>query len=110
MKAIICVFLFMTLLIFFPCDENDNVTINSSEKRIGYWIKPVYSDTVYTYERASALRDDDYDIAFNSDQSLVERKNAGWCGTPPIAYSDFEGNWTKNDSIRISVTQKSSFI
>lgn len=30
---------------------------------------------------------------------FIERKNAGWCGTPPIAYADFNGSWAKNDSL-----------
>ena len=30
-------------------------------------------------------------------------KNAGWCGTPPISYADFEGTWKKSDST-ISIT------
>lgn len=27
-------------------------------------------------------------------------KNAGWCGTPPISYSDYPGTWTiLNDTL-----------
>jgi hypothetical protein len=42
---------------------------------------------------------------FNSDGTLIERKNSGWCGTPPISYADYSGNWTiLNDTlIQISV-------
>jgi len=25
--------------------------------------------------------------------------DTGWCGTPPIAYSDFDGTWNKKDSV-----------
>ncbi len=27
------------------------------------------------------------------------KENSGWCGTPPISCSDFEGTWTKADSL-----------
>ena len=33
----------------------------------------------------------------------MERRNAGWCGTPPVVYADFDGNWTIKDSL-ISIT------
>lgn len=40
---------------------------------------------------------------FNSDGSLTERKNSGWCGTPPISYSDYQGTWTKINDTLISI-------
>lgn len=30
---------------------------------------------------------------FHDDGCLIVRKNAGWCGTPPITYANYEGNW-----------------
>jgi len=48
---------------------------------------------------------DEYGFTIFENGSFVEHKNAGWCGTPPITYADFEGNWTQqSDSIlRINV-------
>lgn len=34
-----------------------------------------------------------------NQRKFIERKNSGWCGTPPVSYSDFEGNWSINDSL-----------
>ena len=43
-------------------------------------------------------------IKFLNDGTLIERKNSGWCGTPPIAYADFSGNWrVQNGNIIIDV-------
>lgn len=59
---------------------------------------PEYNDTVFTVDRSYSLIDNAYGFAFKSDGVFVERKNAGWCGTPPITYADFEGTWTVVDS------------
>ena len=43
---------------------------------------------------------DKYGFTIYENGRFIEHKNAGWCGTPPIAYADFEGNWTQqSDSI-----------
>ena len=34
---------------------------------------------------------------------FTERKNSGWCGTPPVVYSDYDGIWSEHDSL-ISVS------
>jgi hypothetical protein len=30
----------------------------------------------------------------------VER-SSGWCGTPPLSFMDFQGTWTRTDSVLI---------
>ena len=30
---------------------------------------------------------------------MIERKNIGWCGTPPITYGNYDGNWQEQESI-----------
>ncbi len=69
------------------------------EGLIGNWISPEYNDSLVTFTRSNSLIDQDYGLAFKTGSKLVERKNAGWCGTPPITYADFEGTWAVSDSI-----------
>ncbi len=64
----------------------------------GFWINPQYSDSLVIYERADAFNDGP-GIYFLSNGSLVEHKNAGFCGTPPITYADYNGSYTVNDSV-----------
>lgn len=85
--------------VFAGCDKNDTTIPMSSDPVVGYWINRQYNDSTISFERSDALRDADYGLAFKSGGKLVERKNTGWCGTPPIVYDDYEGSWTKNDSI-----------
>lgn len=69
---------------------------------IGYWINPVYTDSVTTFERANRFKDDAYGVAFLTENISLER-SSGWCGTPPLIFADFQGKWKKNDSI-ITIT------
>jgi hypothetical protein len=103
MKTLNKMILFLSIIILIACEKSNEPIVNDSDKLIGYWINPVAIDTVWKYERANTLKDNDYGFAFKSGQLFVERKNAGWCGTPPISYTDFDGTWTKNDSV-INIT------
>ena len=70
----------------------------------GIWVFEDIIDEIYHYQRTEELGEG-YGFIIYEDGRFVERKNAGWCGTPPISYADFEGNWTKqSDSVlRINV-------
>jgi len=65
----------------------------------GNWINPQYTDTLIAYTRAEKLIENELGISFKSDYTLIERKINGWCGTPPITTADYEGTWSRNDSI-----------
>lgn len=92
-------------MVFLSSCENDNeLKSDNAELLVGTWISPVYIDTLVQYTRAEALKENDFGISFNSENSLVERQNAGWCGTPPISYVNYNGTWSKTgDIIDISV-------
>jgi hypothetical protein len=80
------------------CKKSDDPVSNSNEIK-GCWTNPVATDSIWTYNRASALDEDDYGFSFLDNQLFIERKNAGWCGTPPITYANFEGSWNQTDSM-----------
>lgn len=108
MKKIICPLLIFSLigLMTISCEKNDadnNITKTNPIIQ-GSWINPIYNDSTIILEKSNDLKSNDYGIAFKDDGLLVERKNSGWCGTPPISYSDFNGTWAIKDSvIQISV-------
>jgi hypothetical protein len=103
MKNLNKLVLFIAMLVLIACEKNDESINNDSVKLIGNWINPVAIDTVWKYQKASSLRNNDYGFSIKSNQLFVERKNAGWCETPPISYADFDGTWEMNDSI-INIT------
>ena len=46
-----------------------------------------------------SLKKNAYGFGFKTGHSFVERKNEGWCGTPPVTLKDFQGTWAKHDSL-----------
>jgi hypothetical protein len=93
----------LTILLVFlallACEENLDNHAPDNDHLIGSWFNPQHNDSIVTYQRSEGLVENEYGFSFNTDFSFVERKNAGWCGTPPISYADFDGTWSRNDSI-----------
>jgi len=101
MKTILKTVLFLLLVTTIGCSpENEIIPINKSNKLIGHWINPVYTDTELQLTRASALKSDGYGLSFLEKTQCVER-SSGWCGTPPLTFSDYTGTWTKTDSVLV---------
>lgn len=85
------------------CEKDKDPVTNQSDFLVGYWANPENIDTLVKYTRSTELEEDDYGFGFKAGGTFVERKNAGWCGTPPITYGDFEGTWIRNGSL-INIT------
>jgi hypothetical protein len=98
MKISVLRLIILSIFALFAC-ENKDENSTFSDELIGYWINPQVSDTNVTYEKSDALKESEYGFAFQSGGEFIERKNSGWCATPPISYTDFSGTWHKNDSI-----------
>ena len=94
----------LAVICFASCNNNDlDGTQNDfigQQNIFGCWGNPSFSDNaegricIY-YERTNALSDDG--IEFLKNGSLTERKIAGWCGTPPVIYSNYSGKWHVKD-------------
>ncbi len=59
----------------------------------GHWTLESYTENGATFKRTDALPSKEYGFSFLNNGIFLENKNAGWCGTPPITYGVFEGNW-----------------
>ena len=60
----------------------------------GTWVQESYTENVTVLRRARDLDDDRYGFVIRPDGGFIERKNLGWCGTPPVTYGSFDGTWT----------------
>ena len=86
------------------CEDKPENPAAGHDLLIGTWFNPQYNDSIVTYEKSNGLVENEYSFSFQEDFTFIERKNTGWCGTPPISYADFEGTWTRNDSfVKITV-------
>ncbi len=99
MRSLRKVTLLLFVVVLISCDKANEPKLNNSDELIGYWINPVAVDTAWKYERANQLKENESGFSFQSGQLFLERKNAGWCGTPPITYADFDGTWAQSDSL-----------
>jgi len=100
MKIMYYFILLLFSIVFLTSCENDiDLKSDEAELIIGHWISPVYIDTLVQYTRAEGLNENDYGISFNPGNSLVERQNAGWCGTPPISFANYNGTWSKTGNV-----------
>ena len=99
MKTIIkTTILFFLLVIISSCEKNDEPITEQNIDFFGVWINPEYSDNEIKFERSKKLLDDDYGISFLSENVFLER-HSGWCGTPPLVFSNYQGIWEKKDLI-----------
>jgi hypothetical protein len=103
--------LIMLFLLFTSCKDEPTAPINS-DRLIGAWVFLGYESDVPSdggqvtiLQRSGRLDSSNYGYIFYNEGKLLERKNAGWCGTPPISYANFSGTWEfQSDSlIKINV-------
>jgi hypothetical protein len=94
-RLIILLFAFSII----ACEKNTENVAPSNDHLIGSWFNPRYNDSIVSFERSEGLVENEYGFLFNEENIFIERKNSGWCGTPPISYADFDGTWTNKDSI-----------
>jgi len=99
MKAVLYLAILVTgIFSMNSCENSTNLKSEDFDLLVGFWVSPIYSDTLISYTRAHSLKDDDYGIAIKPGNILTERQNAGWCGTPPISFANYEGTWSKNEN------------
>jgi len=65
----------------------------------GSWTYSAYVDTIYVYAKSTNLVENKLGFTFNENGTFVERKINGWCATPPVVLSDYNGSWSIHDSI-----------
>ncbi|HBC78188.1 MAG TPA: hypothetical protein DEO60_13680 [Bacteroidales bacterium] len=96
---IICTLLFISI----GCSK-DNIQIDPGNLLIGTWNYSDYNENDNVFIRSNEFTEN-HCYKFNSDGTMTEKKNSGWCGTPPISYAEYPGTWNIiNDTlIQISV-------
>ncbi len=79
-------------LLLTSCSK-DEIPIDKDNLLLGVWNYSRAENEVFVYSRAQAFSQCP-GYTFRSDGSLTERNLAGFCATPPVSYSDYQGRWT----------------
>ncbi len=103
MKIIITA-LCMVLLLSCSEDMKEAEMLGENAGIIGTWIENGYDDDVTLLERGTELDQSKYGFIIKEDGSFTERKNAGWCATPPVSYDNFEGEWVALSDSLLEIT------
>jgi hypothetical protein len=86
-------------LILSSCSKKDEMKDYSDSQLIGTWSYSFTQNDLTVYTRTPDFIESD-GIKFKADGTLIQRKNSGDCGTPPISYANYKGTWSKiNDTI-----------
>jgi len=59
----------------------------------GIWVYQSESEGVITYKQSVNFNDDLPGIEFKDNGVFIQRANSGFCGTPPISYTNYSGHW-----------------
>ncbi len=101
MKTIRQSLLVLLIVTSIGCDTaDDSIQINDSDKLVGHWINPVYTDSELKLQRGKSLKNDAYGLSFLRESNCIER-SSGWCGTPPLIFADFQGSYKRKDALII---------
>ena len=96
------IIILLSLLSFLSCTK-DKITFGTEALLEGIWVSSGWEENTLILEKKSALQSDRPGYIFYEDGKLVERKNAGWCGTPPVTYDNFSGEWSCKSSSLIDI-------
>ena len=100
-KAIIT---FSLLVIIAGCSK-ESIQVDPDNLLIGIWNYSDFSGNATVYTRSNDFIDGPC-FKFNDDGTMTERKNSGWCGTPPISYADYPGTWTIINDTLIQISSE----
>ena len=99
MKATVFALCLACIVVASACKDQP-MQPSGSDRFIGTWVLNAYEDDLTVMERSLGLDSSKYGFTLFPDGRVLERKNAGWCGTPPIAYANFSGAWKAiNDTL-----------
>jgi hypothetical protein len=83
----------LLLTAVFSTDYPAGIHQIDKEALINTWVQDGYEDGKIVYTRNNEFVHDRPGVAFDANNKLSKRQNAGWCGTPPITYRNYPGSW-----------------
>lgn len=99
-------------IMMFSCEKDimETDALGENAGIIGTWVEefdislPSPEDGITKLNRVDDFDPERYGFSLHEDGTFIERKNAGWCGTPPISYDNFEGTWEPLSDSLLDIT------
>ena len=73
------------------------------ETLYGTWQSVSVNSGTRSLRRVTEL-ENQYGFVIRPNGGFVERKNVGFCGTPPISYGDFQGTWNLIEDSKLAIS------
>ena len=103
MKTNKILFFLLIVFVFTACKKEHIEPIEMPHGLYDFWVENGYDEEISTFKKSSKFEKDKYGFQILDGGKFIARKNSGWCGTPPIAYNNYEGKWTKVSDSLINV-------
>ncbi len=103
MKIIIV--LIITVLILISCKNTSEPNSYQFEGDIPYgvWVHSDDIDSISIYYASNQFEEDKPGFAIEEENLFIER-TSGWCATPTLSFSNFEGQWEVFDDHTLRIT------
>lgn len=96
--------LFLFCLLLLTSFRVEKSRLDWEHKLIGSWVYHSEEVNLLHRKKIDHLEESMGGIQFLQNGKLLVRQNAGWCGTPPISYSNFDGTWKVNADSTLDLT------
>jgi hypothetical protein len=104
MKRMIWIVVALCALLSCEKEGADAELLGENTGVVGTWVEEEYVEDLRRLRRSSDLDPASYGFSIRENGEFIERKNAGWCGTPPITYANFEGTWEALSDSLLDIT------
>ncbi|MDI6765425.1 MAG: hypothetical protein QME52_01130 [Bacteroidota bacterium] len=101
-RLLIGLLLLLPILYLTSCKEKATEP-KSSYDIYGSWVFKGHHDSITVMQKTSGLDSNNYGFIIYPDGNFLERKNAGWCGTPPISYANYSGHWKSKETNTLKI-------
>ena len=89
------VFFLLFFSVITACEKENIEPIEMPNGLYAIWVENGYDEEISIFKKSGEFDADKYGFQILDGGKFVERKNSGWCATPPIAYINYEGEWSK---------------
>ncbi len=95
-------YLFLFILLNVSCKKS--ISEIESSSLYGAWVETDWNNGIQELRKSVEPDEHKYGFIIYKNGRFVEHANSGGCGTPPIVYANYEGNWKYLGSNSLHIT------